>query len=68
MIFKRQKDFPSNFEYMIVGLGNPGKQYESTRHNTGFICIDVLAEKYGISIKKIKFKSILCEGRINVKR
>lgn len=68
MIFKKQKDFPSNFEYMIVGLGNPGKQYESTRHNAGFICIDILAEKYGISIKKLKFKSLLGEGRINGKR
>ncbi|MBQ4349083.1 MAG: aminoacyl-tRNA hydrolase [Clostridia bacterium] len=68
MIFKRNKEFPSNFDYMIVGLGNPGKQYESTRHNAGFICLDLLAEKYSISIKKLKFKSLLGEGRIEGKR
>lgn len=68
MIFKRNKEFPSNFDYMIVGLGNPGKQYESTRHNAGFICLDLLAEKYSISVKKLKFKSLLGEGRIEGKR
>lgn len=68
MIFKKGKDFPSNFEYIIVGLGNPGRQYETTRHNTGFICIDRLAQKHSISIKKLKFKSIIGEGRIEGKR
>lgn len=68
MIFKKGKDFPSNFEYIIVGLGNPGRQYETTRHNTGFICIDRLAQKHSISIKKLKFKSIIGEGRIQGKR
>ena len=36
--------------YIIVGLGNPGKRYENTRHNTGFSVIDVIAEKNGISV------------------
>ncbi len=68
MIFKKQKEFSSNFDYMIVGLGNPGKQYESTRHNTGFICLDMLAEKHGIKVTKLKFRSLLGEGRISGKR
>lgn len=68
MIFSKKKEFPSNFDFLIVGLGNPGKQYETTRHNAGFICIDVLAEKYGIKINKLKFKSLMGEGRIEGKR
>lgn len=50
--------------YIIVGLGNPGKKYENTRHNMGFIAIDLLAEKFGIKVDKIKFKSLIGEGRI----
>ncbi len=68
MIFKRNKEFSSNFDFMIVGLGNPGKQYENTRHNAGFICLDLLAEKHAISVKKLKFKSLMGEGRIEGKR
>lgn len=68
MIFGKKKEFSSNFDFLIVGLGNPGKQYESTRHNAGFICIDILAEKYGIKINKLKFKSLIGEGRIEGKR
>lgn len=39
---------------IIVGLGNPGSEYEKTRHNTGFMVIDKIAEKYNIEIKKKK--------------
>ena len=45
-------------DYIIVGLGNPGKEYEKTRHNAGRIAIDRIAEKYGIKINKIKFKGL----------
>ena len=41
---------------MIVGLGNPGIDYEKTRHNAGFICIDFIAEKLGVKIDKFKSK------------
>ena len=58
MIFRKNtKDYGGSFDYMIVGLGNPGRQYETTRHNAGFICIDLLAEKHGININKLKFKA-----------
>ena len=45
-------------EFIIAGLGNPGKKYELTRHNAGFIFADMLAEKHGVSINKIQFKSV----------
>lgn len=50
--------------YLIVGLGNPGREYENTRHNVGFVAIDYLAEKLGIKLGKIKFKGIYGEGFI----
>lgn len=50
--------------YVIAGLGNPGKKYENTRHNMGFITIDQLAEKHDIKIDKLKFKALVGEGRI----
>jgi len=46
-------------EYLIVGLGNPGKKYELTRHNAGFLFLDLLAEKCGAKIDRIKFKSLI---------
>ena len=50
--------------YIIAGLGNPGRKYENTRHNMGFIAVDLLAEKHGIKVDKIKFKALVGEGRI----
>ena len=50
--------------YIIAGLGNPGRKYENTRHNMGFTVVDLLAEKYGIKVDKIKFKALVGEGRI----
>ncbi|RKD22798.1 aminoacyl-tRNA hydrolase [Ammoniphilus oxalaticus] len=48
---------------LIVGLGNPGKQYEGTRHNVGFMVIDELAEKLNIELNQLKFKGLYGEGR-----
>jgi len=50
--------------YIIIGLGNPGKEYENTRHNTGFITIDKLADKYNIDISKEKHKALIGTGNI----
>ncbi len=68
MIFNKSKEPTGTFEYMIVGLGNPGRQYEETRHNVGFITLDMLSEKYGIKVNKLKFKSLMGDGRIEGKR
>jgi len=50
--------------YIIVGLGNPGKEYEKTRHNVGFMAIDKLAGKYSIEITKEKHKALIGTGII----
>lgn len=49
---------------LIVGLGNPGLQYDGTRHNIGFEAIDKLADSHGISVNKSKFKALVGEGTI----
>lgn len=51
--------------YIIVGLGNPEKKYENTRHNVGFICIDKIADKYGIDISEDKFNAFVGKGVID---
>ena len=53
---------------LIVGLGNPGKQYEQTRHNIGFDVIDYMANKYNIDVNREKFKGIWGEGFIENKK
>lgn len=50
--------------FVIVGLGNPGKKYENTRHNAGFLAIDAIADKYGISISEKKHKALCGAGVI----
>ena len=54
--------------FIIVGLGNIGKQYEKTRHNAGFLAIDYIAEKYGASIDRIRFHAMTAEANIGGKR
>lgn len=51
-------------EYIIAGLGNPGREYEGTRHNAGFITVDAVAQKCGVSIDRIKFKSLCADAVI----
>lgn len=50
--------------FLIVGLGNPGKEYEQTRHNIGFEVVDNIAKEYNIEISRQKFKGIYGEGFI----
>ena len=54
MIFQRKG---SGVSWLRVGLGNPGSKYESTRHNMGFLTVDLLAEQLNVKLNKVKFKS-----------
>ncbi|MCF0146957.1 MAG: aminoacyl-tRNA hydrolase [Clostridium sp.] len=54
--------------FLIVGLGNPGKEYDGTRHNIGFEAIDSLGRKYSIDLNKSKFKGVFGEGFIEGKK
>ena len=47
-----------NETWLIVGLGNPGREYERTRHNAGFRALDILAEKLGCKVDKLKFQGL----------
>ena len=47
-------------EYIIVGLGNPGKDYEKTRHNTGFMAMDKISDKANVHIDRLKYKALTC--------
>lgn len=55
-------------EFMIAGLGNPGRQYENTRHNAGFMALDAIARKNHTEIKRIKYKGTVGECRVAGKR
>ena len=67
MFFKKENT-SNSIEYLIVGLGNPGRQYENTRHNAGFIALDYIADELGVKVNRIKFKSTVGEASISGKR
>lgn len=50
--------------YVIAGLGNPGREYEGTRHNVGFMTLDALADKYNIDVREKAFKGLIGKGMI----
>ena len=50
--------------FVIVGLGNPSKEYENTRHNIGFDTIDAIADKYHIQVAELKHKAKIGKGYI----
>lgn len=68
-LFSSRPSVPTGpVEFLIVGLGNPGRQYENTRHNAGFITLDVIAEKAGARVDRIKFKGLCGEGMLGDKK
>ena len=67
-MFFKSHSTPSNIEYLVVGLGNPGRQYENSRHNAGFICLDYIADELGVKVNRVKFKSAVGEAVIGGKK
>lgn len=65
MIFKKSN---GGYEYLIVGLGNPGAKYEMTRHNAGFLAVDLLAINENLNIKKLKYHALVGDAVINGKK
>lgn len=61
MFFNRNR---GAVDWIIVGLGNPGKQYESTRHNMGFITVDGFCDKQNIKLSKLRFKAWTGTGTV----
>ncbi len=55
-------------EFIIAGLGNPGKEYERTRHNAGFVAIDAIAEALGARIDRQKYRALIAEIAFGEKR
>ena len=60
MLFKSKP----TYDWMVVGLGNPGLEYEKTRHNAGFMAVDKLAQKYDFEFSKHKFESACGEFKL----
>lgn len=70
-IFKqleKEKLPPEPIKYIIAGLGNPGTQYEDTRHNCGFMAAETIAENHNTEIKRLRFKALTCEVRLGENR
>lgn len=49
--------------FLVVGLGNPGRQYKNTRHNAGFLVVDRLAERLGVQFSRLQFRALVVDGR-----
>ena len=67
-MFGKKKFSNNSIEYLVVGLGNLDRKYENTRHNAGFIALDYIAEELGVKVKRLKFKSTICEAKIGSHR
>ncbi len=63
MLFKKDSE-----TWLIVGLGNPGREYEKTRHNCGFRAMDILADKLGCKLDKAKFQGLYAQVQYKDKK
>ena len=69
MFHKRNAAAPQGpGEFIVAGLGNPGQEYENTRHNAGFVTIDRFAEKHNVQINRLKYKALCGECTAGGKR
>ena len=69
MFLNKKKQFNNGgYDFIIAGLGNPGAKYEMTRHNAGFLAVDLLAIKEGIKINKLKFHALIGDVKIGNKK
>ena len=67
-MFFKKKNEESIYSLILVGLGNPGAEYDHTRHNAGFDVVDEFCEKHGIVLNKNKFRGIFGDGTVNGER
>ena len=61
----KNTDMSAPVEWIIAGLGNPGRGYETTRHNVGFVTVDYISEKLGIPVKRGGFRGLYGMGSID---
>lgn len=59
---EQQPILPPEFPFLIVGLGNPGREYRGNRHNVGFMAVDRLCDVFGIKIGKVQMKALIGNG------
>jgi len=62
---EKENNSGGNITHIIAGLGNPGAEYEKTRHNAGFMAIDKIAEGAGVKISRLKFHAMTAEAVIS---
>ena len=67
-MFKFKAFAKSSIDFLVVGLGNPGRKYENTRHNAGWMALSALADELGVSVTRARFKGLCGEGTLAGRR